>query len=66
MEKVEQKLAASESVRAFFSACGKKGGPKKSERKTQACRENGLRPCAPGKRRGRPFKKKSDDKAGTV
>ena len=35
-------------------------GRVKSERKTESARANGLRPCAPGKKRGRPRTSNSD------
>lgn len=38
---------------------GKMGGSKKSEKKLQACRINASAPCAPGKKRGRPFGSKN-------
>lgn len=41
-------------VRKFFSQIGKLGGASTSEKKASAVRKNGLKPCAPGKFRGRP------------
>ena len=42
-------------LQAAAKILGSMGGSKKSEAKTAAARQNGLKPCAPGKKRGRPF-----------
>jgi hypothetical protein len=41
-------------ISRVMSALGRKGGSARSERKSAACRANGMRPCAKGKNRGRP------------
>lgn len=36
---------------------GLRGGLSKSQSKVEASRQNGRKPCAPGKKRGRPSRK---------
>jgi len=43
-------------IRRALSIIGKKGGSAKSKKKSEAARINGLQPCKPGKKRGRPKK----------
>jgi hypothetical protein len=42
------------SVSQYLAAIGAKGGKAKSRAKAKASRANGAKPCAPGKKRGRP------------
>jgi hypothetical protein len=37
-----------------------------SEKKRRACRSNGMRPCRPGRRRGRPRKNEAKDSGGSL
>jgi hypothetical protein len=46
------------SVSQYLAAIGAKGGSVKSKAKAKAARANGAKPCAPGKKRGRPRKPK--------
>lgn len=51
-----------EEVKKLFVAWGTIGGMSKSKRKLDALALNRMKPCAPGKRRGRPKGSKNKKK----
>lgn len=52
------------SIMEAFKLSGAVGGSSTSQKKIAASKRNGLLPCSPGKKRGRPFKNSSGNGHG--
>lgn len=53
-------------VSVYLKAIARKGGKSTSPAKLAAAKANGAKPCAPGKRRGRPKGSKNKPKSPNV